>query len=308
LKDWTTIIACLLLSLGLWLIVNLSRGNSAVIGVPVIAVSNIPGCEQKSFSEPEIFARCKASGFTLLALRSFQSSPREVFFPPEVLKFEGQDCYSIDASSLLRYVEAIFGAGVEVDAFLSPKVEFRFKREFCRKLPVTAVSYASFAPQFMASSEVRLSPDSVLVYGDSDVIDAMQSVQTKPIQLFELRRDAHGIVGLNVPAGLRTSIDEVNYDLPVTRFVEIEKELPVKVRNLPSGVVLSIFPKKVTLRARLVFPLRASFPGNTELFIDYEEFISSKSGECVVNMANPPEGMLMSVMNPQLCHCIEKIK
>lgn len=300
--------ACLLLSLGLWFIVNMSRRNSAVVSVPVVALSNIPGCAQRSYTEAEIVARCKASGFRLFRLQTIGRSAKPVFFSPDDFNAIGRGRYSISASSLNRYVEAVFGPGVEVEAFISPDVKFSFKPEYCRKLPIKPICYFSFSPQYMAAGDVQLNPDSVLVYGDAEMLDKMESVSTESFQHYDLHRNANGMASLNVPAGVRASISEVRYELPVTRFVSVEKEMQLKVRNLPDSIMLSLFPSSVYVTARIAFPIKSSFPGDMECYVDYNEFVTSRVGECIIKMTPGPEGLLDISADPQLCRCVDRVR
>lgn len=307
-NNWTTMLACLLLSLGLWLMIGLSRSSSAVVDVPVIALSNIPGRSLRSSSETVIVARCKASGFRLLNLRTLSKSSKEVEFAPEDFHYEGQNIFSIESSSMQRYVESVFGPGVEVEAFINPKFSFSFQAEICKKLPVRAVKYISYAPQYMAAGDMVFIPDSVLAYGDEGMLASLDCIQTKPIQLYDVHRVSRGEIGLNNPTALRLSTEEVAYEQPVTRFVEVDADIPLKVKNQPENESLAVFPKYVRARARIVFPVRSEFPGEMECYVDYEDFLASRNGECVIKYSSAPDGLLSVGFTPQVCKCVGRVK
>ena len=157
----------------------------------------------------------------------------------------------------------------------------------------------------MASGPLKLTPDSVTVYGEKARLDQVDHVST--VQLFpdDVHDTQHGVLKLRRVKGVRLSDEEVSYELPVSRYVEMRSELPVSVRNIPVGRHLDVFPSRATVILHCTFPpVRDPFE-SFELFIDYEDFSSSLSGRCVARSKDIPRGVLDYRVEPAVFDCIE---
>ena len=303
-KKWSTLIACILISAGIWLIHNLSGTHTDVVTVSVIAESSIEGRAVRSEDVVTISARCHASGFRLLYLGS-RKDAFVVRIDPCDLQFKEGEYYTISSNLLSRYVPAIFGQNVTVEAFLFDNLQFRFTSEDNRKVPVQAVCNLEFASEYMQVSDIRLTPDSVLVYGPENLLRTLESVQTRPIEKYDVKSNLRGEVALVEPAGLRVSPDMVGWSLEVSRYVEVETVLPVEVRGAPEGSELILNPSTVVAGMRCNFPLMGDPGGNIVLYIDYSDYSSSINGCCVVRHDELPAGVISLRIDPAVVDCEE---
>lgn len=305
-KNWHYFLACLALSAGIWLIHNLSHLQTDVVSVQVYARSNLAGRAARSSDAVEITARCKASGFRLLYLGG-RKKPVEVRFDADDFTAEEGDYFGIAASQLYRYVNDIFGAGASVESFLSDKVRFRFIRELNKKVPVKVSSALSFKPQYMQNGDFILSPDSVLVYGPADLLGRIDAISTSLISRSDIRGNQHGEVALEAPAGVRISDNTVAWSLEVSRYVQIEAELSVRGRNVPSDTGFAIYPDKALVVFNCVFPVIQNPSSVASCYVDYREFVKSKTGRCVIRCENLPAGVISYSVQPEVAECVEKL-
>lgn len=301
----TAFLLCVLLAFSVWLLHNLSLSYTDVVEIPVIAESNIEGHSATSADEAQIVARCKCSGFYLVRHNFIgKDQPKTVKFNPQDLHFkEGETFYMTD-SDLQSYTQQIFGSGVAVESFVSREVQFRFPEEFNKKVPVKAVQLVTFRPQYIARSEMKLSQDSVMVYGEPSRIDGIESILTKQITLSDLKRSAHGVVKLDNPGGVRLSVNEVDYALDVVRYVEVSDRFTIEVRNVPAGINLSVYPGTVDVVARCLFPYDANPLDKMTFYVDYDEFANSLTGKCVVRCDDFPEDLISYKVDPEVCECM----
>lgn len=305
-RNYYAFLACLLLSAGTWLIHNLSRMQTDVVTVSVSAESNLVGRASRSRDEVGVTARCKASGFRLLNL-NWTKKVRTVHFDADDLKHKDGDYFTVSANQLYRYVGEIFAPGVTVESFLVDGLSFRFLPERYKKVPVKAVSQLGFKPQYMAVSELSISPDSVLVYGSPEMLKSIECVYTRTIIRNDLKGNIHGEAALEKPEGVRLSASTVAYTLDVSRFVELQMELPVELRNVPAGVDFAAYPAVVSATLRCVFPLVADPSGAVSCYVDYNEFAGSITGKCLVHTSSLPSGVIKFQTEPDVCECVEKI-
>lgn len=296
---------CLVLSFSIWLIHNLSQYYVEVVNVPVLAYSNLDGRSQQASEEITVAARCKTRGSRIISLRRGKHATK-VFFKADDLEHVNGDTYSLSENVLNRYSQDIFGDDVTVETFLSPSVQVKFAEESHRKVPVRAVSVTSFKPQYMARGDIKLSPDSVVVYADPSRLETIDAVYTRAISLNDLSKSARGVAKLEKLHGVRVSDSECTYSLDVVRFVELSAEVAISARNVPSGSEFSYFPNKCKATFRCVFPMSSIPSDRVEFYVDYREFLHSRTGRCVIHCDGLDAQVIDYSLDPEVCDCLER--
>lgn len=272
------------------------------MNVPVNASSNIEGRAVRASSTVTVVARCKTNGFRLQAL-SKRKKAAEVMFNAEDLFHKEGDIYGISASDLYKYAPDIFGDGVTLDALIQ-NVEFRFPEENHRKVPVIPVKNVTFKPQYTSVGEIRLSPDSVTVYGDPSRLQNIDAVVTSTFTHKDLGRSVHGRARIEAPSGLRISDYETSYFIDVTRYVEVKASVLIGTRNVPAGTTLSIYPSTADVSFKCVFPIGKNPADNAEFFVDYKDFVGSLTGRCVIRGEGIGDGVISYSIEPEICDCL----
>lgn len=294
-----------LTSLSIWFVYKLSHYYSDIVSVPVVAESNIDGYARKSDGEVQIIARCKSTGFSFISLRlSASRKPRTVNIDSGDFRQVDESAFSISDAALGRYSHAIFGSVATAEAFAGKEFIFHFAKENFKKVPVIPVKFISFKPQYTALDDIRLSLDSVMVYGDPARLENIESILTKPISLNDVKNTRHGVVALEQPQGVRLSEKEVEYILDVVRYVEVSDRINITKKNVPAGVRLSIYPKTVEVILKCRFPHRGNITEQLDFYVDYDEFVNSITGKCMICPGELPEGVLDYRIVPETCECM----
>lgn len=303
-KNWLRFLLCCLLSAGIWFIHNLSKEYLQSVNIPVLVSSNIEGRAITASSDVYVAARVRATGFVHLGY-SMGRGAVAVFVESSELKDRGDGVYLLGREVLLKYSEKIFGSGVTVESVMSDDVVLNFAAENHKKVPVLPVKTLSFRPEYMAAEEMRLSRDSVVIYGPPAVLDGIEYIATNPINLYDIHRNVHGTAAFRNPAGIRLSEDEVSYSMNVVRYYEVSARLSVKVQNLPENVTLMVLPQNVSARCRCSFPIGANPFDNVSLYVDYDEFARSINGKCMIRVSGLPANVISCVTEPEFCDCVE---
>lgn len=310
-RDLSILVVSLLLAFCIWFLHSLGLSYSQTIRVPVKVVSKLDGHSDLSSNSAVIVARCRTSGFNLVKI-GWNVSRKVLSLhvnPDDLRSYPGDgDLFYMSHSELNSYSEDVFGKGTSVEMMLSDTVVFRFAVENCKKVPVLPLYSASFKDQYTALSEMRLSPDSVLVYGEQIQLDRVDAVQTESFSLYGLNSLAHGEVRLSVPGSVRLSQESVEYSMEVTRYVEIEEQVSMGSRNVPSGKSLLIYPAMATVHYICVFPLGADPTGRSPFYIDYADFEKSMSGTCIPKVDELAQGVLSYGITPQVFNCAERVR
>lgn len=297
------------MAFSIWLIHNLSLKYSGILSVPVIAYSNIDGHAQISSSPGIVAARCRASGFKLWQYYRLQEKkPKTILFSPENLHLKSGEDFYITSSELNTYFNDIFGDDVQLEAILSQNVTFRFPYENHKKVPVEPVKLLSFKPQYTASKEMKIAPDSVIIYGEPIYLEKIERVYTDAIHLSNLYSEVHGEVKLEPIRGIRFSDTKVDYSIYVTRYVETSAPVKVSMKNVPQDKLISVYPTVAKVSFKCVFPLKYNPADKVNFYIDYSDFVKSVNGRCIPKSDKFPEEILSYTIEPQVFECVESIK
>ena len=268
-REWLLFATSLIIAVLIWFLSNLSRSYSGVLGVPVVAECNIQGYSNLSSNSAMLSARCRAEGFRLLREGTRRSRrPIQVSFDRADLRHGTGDRFFVTGNVMNNY-------------------DFTYRS------------------QYMASGPLKITPDSVTVYGEKARLDLVDHVSTAQVFPDDVHEAQHGVLRLRKIKGVRLSDEQISYELPVSRYVELRSELPVAVRNVPGGHHLDVFPSRATVILHCIFPVGRDPFESFELFIDYEDFASSLSGRCVPRVRELPRGVLDYRVEPAVFDCIE---
>ena len=191
---------------------------------------------------------------------------------------------------------------------VSDRVTFRFAAENFRKVPVQVVRSLSFKPQYMAAGEIRVKPDSVLIYGEENYLSAFESIRTRPLELTGVSSSRTGTLELEHPRGVRLSHESVSYELDVTRYVELRRTVKVQARGVPAGHTLDIYPSTAELVIRTEFPSNGSPEDRVYPYVEYGDFNVSRTGRCVARIGGLSPAVLSCTSEPETFDCLESVQ
>jgi len=305
-REWIFLAISILLAGFIWFLTNLSKEYTGVISVPVVAQCNIDGYRSESANTVTVSARCRTEGFRLVR----EQSRRErkvvrVSFSRQDLRRTGADEFSIMGGAKNSYVNQFFGDGANVEAFITDTLRFVFPKENHKKVPVEVPLSFSCRSQYMPSGPFKVTPDSVTVYAPDELLETIDKVTASRLVLSDLHESQHGVLRLNLRPAVRYSVEEVSYELPVTRYVELRTTVPMEVWNAPAGHSVQVYPAQATVFMRCIFPLHKDPLSEFKLYIDYKDFSASMSGRCAPHTLRLPSGVLEYRVVPEVFDCIE---
>ena len=303
-RDLAVFLLALLLAFSIWLIHNLGLKYNNYLTASVKAECNIEGHTNISRNTSDVIARCRATGYkAIMSDIKARRRPVTVTFSPTVMHHKEGDLFYLLASDLTEYTHLIYGDGVTLEYFVSDSVFFRFPEVDHKKVPVQPVYSVSYMPQHISEGELEVIPDSVVLYGQTRVLETIDKVLTEPIKHSNLSSDIQGLVRLEKVKDVRMSVSEVHYLLDVSRYVEMKMKLPVTVENVPSDKKLVPFPSQAEVVMRLSFPLENQ-PEEIELMADYNDFITSLSGMCSLRLSGDTKGLISYEVDPVAVNCV----
>jgi len=297
------LILCIITAFFLWVVYTLSNEYTAYFRFPVEVETNLEGRTNISRPDNTLFIRGKARGFYIIRNTWRKRIPPVSFFADRELIHEipgSDDDFYLLSDNIDNLVNDALGSDLELETILSDTIRLRYPREHFKKVPVRFVADIEYKSQYMSFEHVRLTPDSVLVYAQEPYLEIIEDVKTRKTTLGNLSQSVEGIARLEIPENTRLSHAEVEYRIPVLRYVEMSFEVPVTTRNVPYRRELFVLPDVVTIQFRCPFREASGISADDFLLvIDYNDFIKKESGKIIPVLEASPGYISHIIMSPQ---------
>ncbi len=307
-SDYLALGVSLVLAFVVWFVHNMSLDYSALVQRSVVAVCEIDGHSNVSASPSSIAASCQMAGFDLVGVRSLgRRHPVRLNVAREDMHHKEGDVFYMTSADATKYFHTVFSDKSRLEYFVTDTVFFTFNSVEYKKVPVKVTSSLTYVPQYMSVSGLKVLPDSVLIYGNKEIIDGVNQVTTELVRLHALDSDKYGQVNIKPLKGVRMSAQSVDYSVNVVRYVQREVQLPVKILGAPKSVNVKVFPFNTTMRYRIRFPADANMNG-VYIGVDYDDFAQSISGKCIGRVIGMPAEVLSYELEPELFDCVVEVR
>lgn len=299
-RNWLILVFSLLLAFFMWSVMKLSRNYSSYMRYHVTVTTNIEGRKGSAAAEDLLVIGAKSTGFTILKNRDNEAE--SLLLEDVDSRFfrqynKGEDMYSLLPDDIRQLVQDALGKEIRIESFATDTLLFRFPLQTNRKVPVRVQSMISYKGQYMPYSDVAVRPDSILVYGDEEVIGRINEVETGTIKVKGAAGTVTGVIGLIPVEGIRFSQDEVFYTQEVGRYVEQSIKIPVKISDLPAYANVAIVPQEVELRFRQPFGSVGKYDiSDFQVSVDYNSILIKDVARPAITKM--PDGILSVDMEP----------
>jgi hypothetical protein len=243
----------LLLSCFLWLLIKLSKpGYVADFDMP-LQFSNLPQ-NKLLVNNPATQAKLtlKGDGFTLLRYTLTSFKPASVNLSQ--LKATKTSHYYWLPRANASFFKAQLTDETEIVRFRPDSIIFELKPLSSKKVPVTAPIKISPNLGVELYKPALLNPDSILITGPAEALEAIDSLQTETWLLKnETAESLRKKLRLKIPKEdkIKSSHQEVTVSVVLSRITEGVAQVPISLLNVPDAMQIEIYPKKVQVRYRL---------------------------------------------------------
>ena len=306
-SDWYILLIALVLSFFVWVLYDMSLGYDTYVQYSVEVTSALAGYDEKSVSNELLVLQVKGDGYYVLLKKLRRNKVDKVrievdpsFFHP----VEGvPDRFFVWTEDIEMEVAQALSDKFEPAFFDTRQLTFDFAPRSFKTVPVDIKSNVSCKSQYMLTSDVKVSPDSVRIYGRTEDLQFIDAVQTKFLSLSGVDRSGSGSIELEPLRGVRIENKRVNYSFTVARYVEKAELVDVGVTNAPRGRELLVLPSKVTV------VYRTAFTGVDDGFVpqvavDYNDYAESRSGKVIPRLVNENDDIFSYTISPLPLECI----
>lgn len=265
---------CLFLAFVIWSVHNLSDDYSHLFQYTVVAKSSMSGKSEDSKSINKLTLRARASGFYILKHRYSRVDASMVLSPDSKLfkKMPGKrDSYYLLTTDIRSHISEATADKLQVEYLNTDTLFFLFPGVVSKEVPVAFKAKISFRDQYMQTGELKLEPETVLIYGEQSVLDKTDSVYTQLIVMKNVSTPVNGVAAFTPVSGITISPKELLYSMNVERYVEKEILLPVTMINLPEGYISQLNPSEIRMTYRFPLKSRESLSlQSTALYVNYK--------------------------------------
>ncbi|MDD3876963.1 MAG: CdaR family protein [Bacteroidales bacterium] len=241
-------LVCLFFSTLLWLVIKFSKDYEIRQEVHISFV-HVPEGKFITQADTVIHYSIKANGFKLLTENthkqhrlqldvsnypSYTNSPLR-----QVVKINTKDL-SPQIIAQYRHIEALYDMSLD-------EILIVMEAANSKKIPVRhSFTYSLEKPNYLYG-DVKISPDSVVVYGGKQIIEQISEVYTIDTVLGTLSESRSFSLPLkfNDLNGCYLSHNQVNIHIPIEKYTEKELTVPIQTTEFQDNRHLKLFPEKV---------------------------------------------------------------
>lgn len=307
----TIFIVSLLLAIFIWLAHNLTQDYFSYRQFRVSVVTSLPGFAPVSESGELVSLGGMAKGFDLMKKRrSTAANARTLtlrvdpkyFTPDSVL----ENTFILNMKDIRSLLDDAVGEEFHLTQVPDQRMSFFFVPQSFKRVPVAlTTNRITYEPQYMLSGEIGIQPDSVLVYGDSDALEAIRQVDASPIHLQNLNRTTKGKLRLKNIPGMRLGDSIVTFTVPVDRYVEQTVTVNIQVTGIPAGYKVITLPSHVDAVCRVPFGSGIRLTAEDLAFeVSYDEIASAATSKFIPRMVSSAVEVYDYETRPKVVDCI----
>ena len=268
-KEFRVFVLFFLLSLFFWVITKLSSDYEVSIPVTV-QIKNIPKDKFVTQETHIIKVTAETSGFNVL---------QQVFKTPTLqlnlkqLSPNKEGSFLIETMSLRSELNTAIGSTASIKSILPKSIDLAVVSYSSKKVPVSLSSELEFRPGFDFLNPMRITPDSIQVFGPESILDSLKGINTATLSLTDIHEDFSKQLPLK-PLGdtLQYNVKMVTVYADIDQYVHKELKIPVKIAHAPNDKSVTIFPKEITVRFKSPISLYNKItPDDFEIYADFKQ-------------------------------------
>ncbi|MEA3444119.1 MAG: YbbR-like domain-containing protein [Bacteroidota bacterium] len=263
-----------------WLLIALGKNYDTEILYPV-RFANLPKDKVLINKLPQYLnLSVDAYGFTLLRYK-VKRSILPIYIDMRknnLFHVQGKDNkYFLLTRYLTKQVSKRMSDDVRIISIQPDSIVFDFSEMTEKKVAVIPDIKFSLEKQYLIKQKPRCKPDSIVISGTNSVLDTINNMYTKKLDLETLNKNITRNVGVRSIEGVVLSEKKVELSIVIEKYTEGSISLPIEVKNLPDSLLLKTFPDKIDLSYKVALSDYPKVkPYQFKLMVDYNDFISGQ--------------------------------
>lgn len=275
-SERSVIAICFLVSTLFWFLIKFSKEYTYYIDYPVEFVNH--PIDKYLKDEPLSSLKVKVRGFGFNFLKE-SISHRSIEVDVSKLQKQGVASTYFWLSESKRPSIARELNGFSILAIDPDTLFLKFSNKTKKMVPIEVPQNFSFRENYDQYGSFKISPNKIEVFGPSHILDTLTLLRTEPL----IQEDVTNNISAKVPIRLPHELlsvrdDQVIVSQEVARYTQINKVIPIQVRNVPKGKELRIKPSEVELSYWVAMQdVEKVKAKDFEVYCDYHEVAMTES-------------------------------
>ncbi len=253
---------------------------------------NVPDTKKLiSASKEQIDVKVEAVGFQLLG---FDFKNKRVQIDLSTIK-KKDGMFYMPQSVFKKQIEKQLPEPMHLFEIDGEDLIFEFQKIISKTVPVIPRMELNLAQNYLLERKLTLEPSSVTIKGPENEVDTIENVKSIRLDLTGLTSDFSKEVAIYKSEALKNisfSDQSVTITGKVSRFSEKMVEVAVKVINVPRGIEIKIFPRKVTVLCKApMSTLKGLNPSDFQVVADYGKAKKKKAKKLVLVLQKKPDNV-----------------
>lgn len=242
-----TFISFLIASILIWLLITLSKEYVITINFPV----KYEGISQNKILQvapkENIEIIVKASGFKILKTRL---NSKKITINAGIATRKKGTKYYLLTKNQQGSIQKQLPNGLDLQEIIKDTLYLDLGSLVTKKVPVKPNLSLNFHVGYDLSEPLKITPDSILVFGPETYISKLDKIELLPLSLEDIKTDFEEKVNIKIPANIKNlkfSDTKVTITGKIENFTEGVLEVPYKIINVPEGITVNTLSKTVSI-------------------------------------------------------------
>ena len=242
-----TFLIFLALSTAAWFLVKLSENYTTQTTFSIQLVE-VPA--DKWISSEALSAKLSLTtdGFHTLRYKMIREPNRFVTIPLDEVSYrlESGNTYSFSSQYVADQVAELLDINASDITMNDARVYFTMDALKSKVVPVELLSDIKTQRQYGLYGIPMLNPSSVTIFGPEEVVDSIKVVRTELLSKTNVNQSFSVAIPLNLLDGrIRSNTKEVNAEVQVERYTEMDVEVPIKMDD---SLKMRFFPETMSVK------------------------------------------------------------
>lgn len=296
-REFLIFLGFFLIAGSFWLLLTLNDEYEADFSIPV-RLRGIPNNVVVT-SEPvaNLRVRLKDKGTTLLNYKLGKS------FFPIILNFTDYESSNnhvrIYSADFDRRIQNQLNPTTRLLTIRPDTLDYIYSEGSAKMVPVVLQGNVTAGRQYYIADTI-FSPDSVVVYAPSNMLDTIRFAYTENINVANITDTFKYEAIIRQPRGIKIEPPVVNLTFPVDVYTDKTVEVPLVGVDFPPNTVLRTFPSRI----KVTFQIGLSRYNDINaqdftLTVSYNELMRTESDKYRVRLITAPEGVTNIRLTPE---------
>ncbi len=296
-REFLLFLCFFLVSATFWLLQTLNEPYETDITIP-LRLENVPEEAVITDNPPsEIKVTVRDKGTVLITyLLGNRLLPVGIDFQ----KYQASDSHvKISSGVIENLLSSRLSASTKLLGIRPSIIEYYYSIGERRMLPVKLHAEVRTQMEYIAT-DTLMRPDSVLVFAPSDILNAMQFVDTDVARFEDITDTVQLTVPLRPVKGAKFIPSSVHVTVPVDLLTEKTVEVPVIGIGFPEDKILRTFPSRVKVRFLVAFHRFLEIDSDDfSIHVQYTDLLNAEGAKCRLTLDSIPEGVSHVRIEPE---------